>query len=493
MALFRSLLYRSALVAAGVALAGCAQNAAPSCDSQADAAYPTPRNLCRPLSDAGALATLTPPAFVSAIPSAAEAAAAPSASASAAGKPGKLPLREALYRVVGDSPDVGIAAAREREQYAAIRGASAARWPTIDLTAAAGPQHNWESVPPGTGIRREAGLGVRQTLFDFGATDSNEKRAQLAYDSATQARIAKTEQTAYDMLDILLKVQQIDETAASTRRSIAAHEAILAIVKSNEQDGNSTVADTKRVTTRLEAARTALIDLMTDRAAAADAFRRLTDMAVDSIVDTVTPSIRRDVARVDESEVDANPDIRAIVSEIAALKEQLQALQRGTYPTIALEGNYKIGRQMSDPFESDRREYANALVSLRIPLADGGVSLSQREQARARLEAAELKLEKRRRELREEARGAARVFEADRSKTGSLDERLAASRKVAELYMIQFKEGGRTIFELLDAQVDLNKAETEMISQKFTRLRARIKALYVAGELVARIERTTRG
>lgn len=144
-----------------------------------------------------------------------------------------------------------------------------------------------------------------------------------------------------------------------------------------------------------------------------------------------------------------------------------------------------MGRQMTEPdSQLDRRSYANVLLSLRVPIYDGGLNVSAREQVQARIEGAELRLDKRRRELREEAQGARRITSSDRDKTGTLAARVAAARKVQDLYFEQFKDGTRTVFELLDAQVDLVKAEGEVISQTYTRRRAQIRSLLLRGTLV---------
>ena len=396
----------------------------------------------------------------------------------------RLTVHDVLRRVIQTNPDVGIAAAKEKEQYAAVDGAHAGMLPTLDLTAAAGPQRNWLSDPAGNAIRREIGLSFRQNLYDFGAAKSNYERASLAYQSATSARIAKTEQTAFDMLDLLLKVHQADQSIALAKRNIKAHEDILKIVQSNEADGNSTVADVKRVTTRLEGAKTSLIDLTTERTNAADAFRRLTELDVDKIVDTVTNRLAGNPAELSQEKLDRNPDILALQSEIASLREQLNSVDGGGRPNLGLESTVKAGRNMAEPDSSDRKTYANVLVSLKVPLLDGGANLSARRQVMARIEAAYLRLDKRRRELREEAQGAQRITSSDGDKSGSLVARVKAARKVQDLYLEQFKNGSRTIFELLDSQVDLVKGETDLISQNFSRRRSQIKALLLKGTLV---------
>lgn len=192
-----------------------------------------------------------------------------------------------------------------------------------------------------------------------------------------------------------------------------------------------------------------------------------------------------DPTKLTQERLDQNPEIIAIQNEIASLKQQLEAVRAGALPNLGVESNFKLGRQMSEPDATmDRKSYANVLLSLRVPVLDGGSNDSMRQQVGARLEASYLRLDKRRRELAEDAKGAQRISVSDKDKSGALAARVDAARKVKELYFEQFKDGSRTIFELLDSQVDLVKAETDMIAQDFNRRRARIKTLLLDGTLV---------
>lgn len=479
---------RQAIVSATIGvvamlLAGCANQPPAPCAEVSN--YPVPAMLCLSSSEPRVTGSLQ---GAPEQPATTGGAAKMSTAERPGSREGKLGLGEVLRRLIRTNPDVGIAAAREKEQYAAVAGANAGFLPTVDAVGGIGPQRQYETSPAGNAIRREAGLSVRQTIYDFGIAQSNFDRTALAYQSATSARVAKTEQTAYDMLEALMKVQQIDETIVLTRRNIATHERILKLVQSSEANGNSTLADSKRVTTRLESAKTSLIDLVTDRTNAADAFRRLTELEVDRVADTTT---RRLVGRpddLDQERLDLNPEVQSILSEIASLREQLKGVEAGVLPNLGVEGNWKYGRQVSEPdVTSDKRMYGNVLLSLRVPLYDGGLNDSARQQVRARIEGAQLRLEKRRRELREEAQGAVRITSSDRDKTGTLAARVASARQVQDLYLMQFRDGTRTIFEVLDAQVDLVKAEGDLILQTYTRRRSQIRALLLRGTLVQSI------
>ena len=470
----------SLAVFAVLALSGCASTADSSC-SGSDA-YPVPANLCH------ALVSEEAPVIEDSSTEQGPMKRAPASSRAGKKIGSRLTVSELVRQLIRTNPDVGIAAAREKEQQAAIDGARATLLPSLEVTGSAGPQRNWTSSPSGDAVRREFGVSFRQNLFDFGAGQNSVDRATLAYDSARSSRIGKTEQTTFDMLDTLMKVQQIDESIRLAKRNIEAHQAILRQVQSSETNGNSTVSDVKRVTTRLESAKTNLIDLSTERTNAADAFRRLTDVEVDKVSDNVTRRFAgRSIASAPaaaSAALERNPDIVSLHQEIAALRAQLASVEAGFMPNVGLESSFKIGRQMNEPGDADRRMVANVLVSVRMPILDGGANQSTQRQVLARIEAAQLRLDKRRRELVEDARGVARITSSDSDKSSSLATRVAAARQVQELSFAQFKEGGRTVFELLDSQVDLVKAETDLITQTYSRRRSQIRMALLKGVLV---------
>lgn len=461
-----------ALFALIAVLGGCAH--APPKDCNDKSAYPVPPSVCKNVDSSLATGSVGPSGSLD---------MAPDASSSKSSK--KLTLSQLTMALVESNPDIGMAGSREKEVFASIRTAQAAGKPTLDGSISAGPQQLVLPAPVDTTLRRDASITLKQTLYDFGATKNDVKRAEKSYDSATSMRIAKTEEAALNMMEAFLKVKQNDEMMAVTRDNIAAHQKILDLVQLSAEGGNSTVADIKRITTRLENAKTSLVDLKTARTNAADKFRYVAGLEVDNVDSSGYEKLDGKVNTLDNATLETNPAIISIQHEIEALRYQLAATKAQKLPVFGLQGTVKGAQNMNDSSPHDNEFSAYVLATVKVPLYDGGLNDSQQDQIRSRIDNAMYKLERQRRTLQEEARSASRAMTADSDKSDSLATRVDAARKVAELYLEQFKSGGRSIFELLDGQAEYFKARSDLIEQKFTRRRAQISALQLRGELVS--------
>ncbi|WP_244635526.1 TolC family protein [Chthonobacter albigriseus] len=395
---------------------------------------------------------------------------------------GRLSTADLVSHVLATNPDIGIATKREQEQTLGIELAGVGYRPKVDFTASMGPEYiaTYESEESRRN-RKEIGLGLHQTIYDFGVIDGDIRRASAAKEAASNKRFAQIEATTQETAEALLQVLELDEQIRVAKGNVAAHQTILDLVKTNEKDGNASVADIKRVTTRLENAKTSLIDLTTERSDAADSFRRLTDISADDIDGRALLSLKGGPADVSPEVLEANPALEAIRHEIVSLRAQIDSVRAGRLPSITFDADAKIRDDVGGPTEPGLT--AKAMINVQMKLIDGGEASILERQLMTRIEEAMLKLDKQRRELKEAAENAARLASSGGEKAESLSSRLDASRKVAELYLEQFKAGGVTIFELLDSQADRQKAEADAITQAYEQRRSHIQRLVLAGKL----------
>ena len=142
---------------------------------------------------------------------------------------------------------------------------------------------------------------------------------------------------------------------------------------------------------------------------------------------------------------------------------------------------------MNSPEASDEQVSTYAIATLRVPLYDGGLNENQQGQIASRLEGAQLRLEKQKRDLLQQSENVKRLSDSGNNKTGSIEARVSAAKKVAELAVEQFKTGGRTLFELLDAQSESFKSQSDLIQQTYERKKSMLVALQIKGKLVASI------
>jgi adhesin transport system outer membrane protein len=393
-------------------------------------------------------------------------------------------LSTLLAELLINNPDIAIAGAREKEQWFGVKVAEAAKYPTLDVSASGGPQRVFIPSPGGDAIRRDVAANFKQTLFDFGATKNDIKRAERSYASATKARIAKAESVADNVMEAFLDVKKSDELIAVTRKNIDAHQKILQLVSLTADNGSGTVADVKRITTRLESAKSDLIDLTTTRSDGADAFKNLTDSDYDMIDAKGYERLFGKITGLDAAAIEVNPQVQSINDEIEALTYQIESVKAGKLPVIGLQGSVKAAKNVNSPEDTDEQVSSFAIATLKIPLYDGGLNKNQVGQIQSRLEGAKLRLEKQKRDLLQQAENVKRLSDSGNNKSGSIQARVDAAKKVAELAFEQFKSGGRTLFELLDAQSESFKSQSDLIQQVYERKKSMLKALQIKGQLV---------
>ena len=395
---------------------------------------------------------------------------------------GAITLADAVRRTIARSPDVGIADAQTKQSLHAVDMARAAMRPTVDVSGAIGVEgvmNDTDTVPIVN--RKEAALSVKYTLFDAGASRREMTRQHRLYESAVFRMSDAVAKTVLQVVEAYLSIFEIDEYIVAAEQNVRAHEQIMALIKANEAEGNGTVADVQRVSSRLDKARTGLIDLKSNREDAVEAFRRLTKISPDNLV---RPKDRERTELTDEEidiVIDSSPVIRSYLADLASLDEMADAIRAGRKPKVTFEVNGNLRNDVGG--QTGNTHDLRSMINLRHTLYDGGYSSASLDQVFERYRETEFRLRKAREEMREEMRNNYRTAETGQSKKDSLDNRLASSRKVLELYMDQFRGGERTIFELLDAQQDVFAAESDAISSRWETQRNEYRNLALAGPI----------
>lgn len=393
-----------------------------------------------------------------------------------------ITLAEAVRRTLSRSPDVGIADAQTKQSLHAVDMARASMRPTVDVSGSIGVEgvmNDKETIPIVN--RKEAALSVKYMLFDAGQSRRELTRQHHLYESAIFRMSDAVAKTTLQVVEAYLSIFEIDEYIGAAEQNVRAHEKIMALIKANEAEGNGTVADVQRVSSRLDKARASLIDLKSNREDAVEAFRRLTKISPEKLV---RPKDRKRTELTDEEidiVIDSSPQIRSFLADLASLDEMADAIRAGRKPKVTFEINGNMRNDVGGL--SGNTHDLRSMINLRHTLYDGGFSSASLDQVFERYRETEFRLRKAREEMREAMRNNFRTAETGQNKKESLDNRLASSRKVLELYMEQFGGGERTIFELLDAQQDVFAAESDSISSRWETQRNEYRNLALAGSI----------
>lgn len=398
-------------------------------------------------------------------------------------------LRMAIVAALKQNPEIQIALARQDDARYGIHEAWSGYLPHVDMTVGIGRERNDPYNPAGSAsnrtnlTRKEATVSINQNVWDFGTTINDIKRARAAYKSAQWATRERIEAIAYDISTAYLNVLERQKLVGLTEQEIAANEKILNMVTIQEDLGLTTPADVNRAKARLDNVKSELLDRTSALKQAREAYRRLTRHLPAQTVDlpstarALPVTVQQAVMMID----DHNPRMAQAVQNRRSVERQ-RASQTGTFfPKIGLsaQGNWKDDVQGDTNFANDAR----AMVTVTYSFFNGGRDIALRNRLSARLREADYEVDRRRREVEQDMRIDFNALEAAREKISSIDSEIVAAERVAELYRQQFREGRRSVFDLLDSQQILFDAKAKQLTNGTAKMLAEFRVLQRLGSL----------
>lgn len=406
----------------------------------------------------------------------------PEAPAQLQGEPESL--RDAIVASLKSNPDIQIALAKQDDARFGVGEARAGYFPHLDVTVGYGPEISQQGHTPGNWNNRLEGTAtLNQNIWDFGTTINDIKRARATYRSAQWATREQIESISFDITNAYLGMLQQQKLITLTNEEIAATRKILRMVTVQKDLGLTTQADVDRAKARVENIQSTLLDRQSALQQSRDAYRRLTDRVPGLAADlpgvgTVLPQT---VGAAIEMIDDHSPRMAQAVEDRRSLAKQY-ASQTGTFfPRVGLQlqGNHKYDVLGSTGLTQDAR----AMVTLSYNFLNGGADVATRNRIGARLRQADYELERRRREVEQDLRADFESLTAARQKISTINAEISSAVNVAELYKQQFREGKRSVFDLLDSQQVLFGARTNEVVNEIAMHLAEYRVLQKLGGL----------
>lgn len=400
-------------------------------------------------------------------------------------------LAEAVLLAVSENPDIQISKARQDDAYYGTMESRAGFLPKVDLAISGGSELN----APNSGnttveLRREGTLTVRQTLWNFGLTLNDLRRAKALYESAEWATREKIESITFDISSAYIGVLERQRIAELARDNVVAHKRILRMVEVQRELGLSTGADVSRVQARLSNVEAALQDRESERDQAKENYRRLVNRLPARVVDPPIPDLAlpSDADAAVELIDERSPQLMQTLSDQRSLEAQRRSQVGALYPSVDLEmqGNWKEQVQG----DTGRARDTRAMVVMRYNLFNGFADYAVKKRIDARLREIGYEVERVRREVEQDIRSDFRALDASRRKVATVDSEVQAAQNVVDLYAEQFKTGKRTAFDLLDGQQALVQARTNQISNRFQSVISGYRVLQKLGLLFDHISTT---
>ena len=150
----------------------------------------------------------------------------------------------------------------------------------------------------------------------------NIARRKALHNSAGYRRIDKMNEVALDVAKAFLSTHEASQHIKIALQNVASHEEILRLVTASQKAGNATVADVKRVNTRLEKAKTNLIDLRSRKENAREDFIRLTGLKPQNLSQPPNFPPPLPPKNISSDKFPDNPELLSVRADIDSLRAQ---------------------------------------------------------------------------------------------------------------------------------------------------------------------------
>ncbi|HEY5999488.1 MAG TPA: TolC family protein, partial [bacterium] len=364
---------------------------------------------------------------------------------------------------------------------AARRGqAASVVYPQVNATAGA----SWtEAVSAATGDSQRATLTsvqgtVSQLIADFGRTSAGIDRAGGLADAAAEAARSSRVEVVFAANVAYFNVLRAEAALGVARETVRQRETLQRQAQAFFDTGLKARIDVVRAEANLYQARADVAgaehDVHTSRLVLLNA------IGIDAPADfelAGAPAVAEAAGTLEDWQREADerhPDLVSLRLEVIAARSAVLAARRGDNPTVTANG--RLGFSGEDA-PTDRGWSIGAQVA--VPVFNGLLTRRQTDEAKALLASTEFALANRRREIR------LLVEQADRSLRDAA-EQLAAREKEREAFAEnlrlatgRYEAGAGDIIEMIDAQLQMTSAETNVVQARFDRA-VGLAALYRA-------------
>ncbi|NTV28972.1 MAG: TolC family protein [Candidatus Omnitrophica bacterium] len=398
-----------------------------------------------------------------------------------------LAFHEALARVSREGRAVLVA---RRSAAMAHEDVGRARSPLLpQVSANAGRQHyvyQPASVLGGSKIFTAqkdfnfAGLGVYQTLYDFGASGSGLKAARVGEEAVSDEIRRVQNQAALEFIGAYFDLLETDRLVAVARDTVSSLASHLKDVTILWREGVSMKNDLLTVRVKFSAARQNLVALKNVRLAG------LTRIKALLALDDKTPLLLDDpeIAQMQPSLKEAQamaaanrPELQLLEKAARASEFREEAARSGDKPVLFANGGYNYAQNR---YQARDDNWALSL-GVRFNIFDGG--LTKAETAREKAQHEQI-LEQRRKatdDIRSEVEKAYRDLDTATSQISASRTAIRQAEENLRVNRVRYKEGAGTSTEVLDALTLLSGTKTDLWKSVYERKRARARLLYTMG------------
>ncbi|MCL1040015.1 TolC family outer membrane protein [Shewanella submarina] len=414
-------------------------------------------------------------------------------------------LEQAVAKTLDTHPELRIVFNRFKAREAQVDQAFAGYLPNVEVSAGWGVENtnspstrrnplNGAVGERDTELKRgEAGVSIRQMLFDGFLTSSEVDRARFEVTAEQWNLAAAAEDMALEVARVYLAYMQAEQVLTLAEKNLQTHQDIYSQIKQRTDSGLGSTADLSQISGRLARANANVISARNNLFDTISAYKKVTGTQPQDVIMPVADADMLPASIEDTLKLagEYHPVLKSASEDIKAAESQKEATVSSYYPSISLElsGNWNNDLNGEDgrSFTSDVGGHSNdlqAMVRMRYNLFNGGADSAQnRENAYKIAEAKEIR-ERAFRQISEGASLAWNAYELLPEQKLFIREHVVAAKETQVAYGQQFNLGQRSLLDLLDTENELFEARKDYLQAEFDELLAQYRVLNATGQLL---------
>ncbi len=351
-------------------------------------------------------------------------------------------------------PEIGRASAEIARSGGDLQVAESAWYPKLGYTSSFGKSSATTASSADT-ASVHAGLEVNQLIYDFGRADSQIQAARAARAQRSAEFVDTEERVALTTSDAYLELARAQALLGASSRYLTALVNLRTTISIRADSGAANRADVHVAETRVQSAKAERIRSQTRFLTAQARLFQLTGAAITQVIPPA-PMIARLIQMIEAAPASQGTGIAAAEQATDAARARLKIAQASYYPAIGARAAY------TRPFSNDAT-MATSTIGLTVTgdLFNGGNSAGRVLAATGDLSAAERSTSLARLTNTTEVAVARAEIAGARDRTGTHDRQLESARNARETSLAEYTIGKRTLTDVLNAEQEIFRAETD--------------------------------
>jgi outer membrane protein len=329
-----------------------------------------------------------------------------------------------------------------------------------------------------------AGLNASQLVYDFGESINRWRAAQVAADAVDENGRTSAAQVDFNARSAFFAARATKDLVGVARDTLANQEKHLAQVQGFVDVGTHPQIDLTQARADRATAQLQLITAENNYAVAKAVLNQAmgVERSVDyDLSDEEMPSVTGEDGDVESLIGDAKqarPEMASLRLNLRSQELGLRTARDMYWPALSLSGSAND----SGPYLDKTNWNLSGVVSLSVPLLQGGAIDAQIHQAEGQVTQAQAQLETERQQVRLDVEQARLGIRAAKGAITAAEDALANTRDRLRLAEGRYTTGVGSIIELGDAQVALTTAAAQKVSAQYQLYTARAQLLKALGK-----------